>query len=412
MNVLHGLVAYPVAVAMLAYVIWQPIALGISQSTESCVVAASGIFLTLVAAVVLHELGHLVAAFLVRFRVRQINLLGCHLDLDARKLSWDFRQVKADVAGYVWATAREPVSLSRRMSIFLAGGPLATLLTLVLAAYLSWRWQPHLGWMVHTSLRGAWWQSWAWPGSAWVAVCNQLDAASLYLLAEGIVPFAGKGGRNDALMLLDCIHRRPGTFRSMAFLALLESMKRGVRPRDWDRRWACELVGEADGSAMQGLADVAAYYHAEDCGRHEEAGRLLGRALEARGEVVYEWRRGTYVETAYYQGYHRGDAEEGRHWLQRVQREGVEEHTWLRAEAALLGAEGKVAEALALVERALEAVPRSKDPGGSIAEKDWLERMRSHYLQCLAGTDARAFADPFAARHDVGELGAIQGNES
>jgi hypothetical protein len=181
-------------------------------------------------------------------------------------------------------------------------------------------------------------------------------------------------------------------------------MGRGVRPRDWDPRWTDKLVGEADGSAVQGLADVVAYFHAEDCGRHEEAGRLLGRALEARGEVVYEWRRGVYVETAYYEGYHRGDAQEARHWLWRVLREGVEEHTWLRAEAAVLGAEGRAAEALALVERALDAVSRSKDKGGSIAERDWLERMRGHYLRQLAlppgpqesGEGPRAAAVPLA----------------
>jgi hypothetical protein len=419
MNVLHGLIAYPVAIVMLAYVLWQPIALGLGRGAEACAVAGAGIVVSLVAAVVIHEMGHLVAALAVRFRVRQINMLGVHLDLDARKLRWEFNLVKADVAGYVWATAREPVSLPNRMGAFLAGGPLATLLTVVLALSLAWRWQPPLGWAVHPTLRAAWWQAWAWPGSAWVGVCNQLAAVSLYLLVEGVVPFTGKGGRNDALMLLDCARRRPGMFRSMAFLALLEAMKQGVRPRDWDPRWTAELDGEADGSGMQGLADVVAYFHAEDCGRHEDAGRLLDRAREARGEMVYEWRRSIYVETAYYESYHRGDAEQGRHWLQRASREGVEEHTWLRAEAALLGAEGKVGEALALIERALEAVPRSKDPGGSIAERDWLERMRNHYLQRLGqasdvqgdGEGAGTAGDPVTT-NDLSGASATRRDES
>jgi hypothetical protein len=37
------------------------------------------------------------------------------------------------------------------------------------------------------------------------------------------------------------------------------------------------------------------------------------------------------------------------------------------------------AEALTLVEAALAAVPRSRDHGGALAERDCLEAMRQHY---------------------------------
>jgi hypothetical protein len=340
-----------------------------------------GLIVTPPAAVLCHELGHVAGTLAVGFRVRQFNVLGVHLDLDARRLRWARERLKNDVMGYVLATAPLPGRLRGRMATFLAAGPLVTLLCAALAAFLAWHWQAPLGWRAPPGLRGAWWQAFVLPGSAWVGVCNQIAGFSLYLLAEGLLPCAGKGGRNDSLMILDCVRDRPGTFRLMAFLAVLESMRQGVRPRDWEPAWTALLDGPADGSTMQGLADVVGYYHAEDCGRHDEAGRLLDRARGALAQMEGNFRRGLCLETAYYVAFHRGNADEGRQWLSRISREGVEDHTWLRAEAALLGAEGKYTEALALIAAALEAVPRSKDRGGSIAERDWLERMRSRYSQ-------------------------------
>jgi hypothetical protein len=55
----------------------------------------------------------------------------------------------------------------------------------------------------------------------------------------------------------------------------------------------------------------------------------------------------------------------------------VEEQTLLRAEAAVLLAEERYVEASETVQRALTALPQSADPGGALAEKDWLDDLHT-----------------------------------
>jgi hypothetical protein len=382
MNYLYGFVVYPTAVLMTLYLLWQAVPLAVTFGPGGIPVTFLGIVAAFPVAVVVHELGHLVGALAMRLRVRQINLFGFLLDLDAGQFSCQPALLnRGGVFGYVFATPADVHNLPVRMAGHGAGGPIASLLAAVLSLSLAWLWQPAALPDTPSSLSGVGWQAWVWPGNVEVALCNQLAAFNFFAWIVASLPCQHKGMRNDGQLLLDCLRDRPGAFRALACLALLGALARGVRPRDWNPGWVVRLAGEADGSLEQGIADKVAYYRAEDEGRHEEAGRLLDRALDARYELPFVSRQGTYLEIAYFEGFHRGNAEEGRHWLGRVPREGIEDHTWLRAEAALLIAEGKHPEALALIESALEAVPRSKDRGGSIAERDWLERMRRHCLE-------------------------------
>ena len=57
--------------------------------------------------------------------------------------------------------------------------------------------------------------------------------------------------------------------------ALQKELARGVRPRDWPADWVRHLPGEADGTTVQGWADLFGFFHAEDCGRYDEAGQLI-----------------------------------------------------------------------------------------------------------------------------------------
>jgi hypothetical protein len=79
------------------------------------------------------------------------------------------------------------------------------------------------------------------------------------------------------------------------------------------------------------------------------------------------------VEAAYFEARHRQDAAAARQWLNQAPKDGVEPQTYLRAEAAVLLAEGRYREAAVIATAALVVLPKSADPGGAIAEKEWLE---------------------------------------
>src|SRR5207253_10541989 len=66
---------------------------------------------------------------------------------------------------------------------------------------------------------------------------------------------------------------------------------------------------------------------------------------------------------------------QARAWLIKSAGGQVEKQTRLRAEAAVLLAEGRCEEAAAVALQGLAAAPESADPGGAIAEAEWLENI-------------------------------------
>ena len=89
------------------------------------------------------------------------------------------------------------------------------------------------------------------------------------------------------------------------------------------------------------------------------------------------------MEAAFFDGRHRRDATRAQHWLKKVERGQLEEQTHLRAEAAVLLAEGRCLAAAEKVEAALTALPQSTDPGGALAEEDWLNDLEAEVHRVL-----------------------------
>jgi hypothetical protein len=99
----------------------------------------------------------------------------------------------------------------------------------------------------------------------------------------------------------------------------------------------------------------------------------LGAARDhpaAKAESV--WCSAIRLETAYFEAFHRRNIG-ARAWLDPSPDRSIEAQTLLRAKAAVSLVEGQRAEASALAQAGLEAIPRSGDRGGAVAEKEWLE---------------------------------------
>jgi hypothetical protein len=391
-NTLYGAVNDLAGGVVVCDAMWQVVALRDELDTDYVTLALVGvvaIVVTAAAGACLYVLGQVAGALAAGLRVRDVFLLGIHLDLDAGTLRRQPSQPPGHPRHQACATARRPALLRWRVAAKAAAGPLALMLGGALAFVLAWYWQAQ-SLAVPASPEGVWYQAWARPGTLWVAVCNMLGGFCLYWLVGAVLPRGHRGARNDALQVIDCLRDRPGAFRYLAVAALWDEMAEGTRPRDWNPEWVWLLSGEADGTYQQALADQMAYDHAEDCGRHEEAGRLLDRALDAGVELPPAYRKALHVTAAYHEGFHRGDAQQGKYWLSQVDRSELTATAWMRAEAALLGAEGRYAEALTLLGSALQAAERLPKHGGSVAERDWLERMQHRYrqLQATPGTEA------------------------
>lgn len=85
-----------------------------------------------------------------------------------------------------------------------------------------------------------------------------------------------------------------------------------------------------------------------------------------------------FAEAAYFTARHRQDAKAARLSLKQAQGGLTEKHTRLRAEAAVLLAEGKFVESAEKARAGQAQAGKSWDKGGAAAEKDWLREPLQH----------------------------------
>jgi hypothetical protein len=336
-----------------------------------------GLVAAFLLAVLVHEMGHVLGASAGRLHIETIKVGPLWLAREGS--NWRLRLAPRShrLAGYVFAYPIDNHRILGRHAVMAAAGPAASFLAALLFLLLATWSEPLAPALLIPSFREPWRS--LLPGSVLAGLWHMAFAINLVFALVNAVPFRSKTETTDGAVVLACLCGKTWILRTQAVLALCHALQRGVRPRDWNEELVARLAGDEDGSAIEALAALYAYYHAIDRRQTEEARRWLSRATFGRGEPGAP-RDGIDIEVAYFVGFHQGDPLKARVNLERVNRSKVEEQTWLRGEAAVLGAEGKIAEALASVDAGLTAVGRSTDPGGSLAERDWLEEMRQHYL--------------------------------
>lgn len=196
----------------------------------------------------------------------------------------------------------------------------------------------------------------------------------VFFASSGVVSLVGAlvGGFSLAIAVMTSIPGAVGGYVSdgARFLMLrrggmeaerwlgLASIAPTVRPREWALGGAREewVDGSVDGVIMAS----ALYCYELDSGREEEAGRWLDRMISYLDVTPPYMRPGVLVEAAWFTAARRGQAAEGRTWLEQVkpgpyvQVWSVRRAEWavLRAEGLLEAAEEKRREALGLMEGA------------------------------------------------------------
>jgi tetratricopeptide (TPR) repeat protein len=259
------------------------------------------------------------------------------------------------------------------MAVFMAAGPLANLLgagiCLELAAIqeraypsearsdLERAWRRRSPVNLNTSLG-----SWLYLGGA----------LNLLMVVTNLSAGRPKGHPCDGVQLATWLRGGSELERNLMIVNLATALAQGIRPRDWDAHAVAALLQHRYPSAKAVGANLYAYYHAVDSGAFDKACEFLRDALPHADKQAAPTCEALYLEAAFCEGLYRRDAAAARQWLEKATHRLAEEQTRLRAEAAVLLAEGQYAEALARAEAGIAAAPRSTDPGGRIAEADWL----------------------------------------
>ncbi len=329
--------------------------------------------------IVLHEIGHLIGAAIANLHVTMFSVF--FFTFFRIKEHWHFRLNKFFLlGGFTLAFPLDDQKLIRRLLILTAGGPvigllygLASLVTLLVMSPLSIQ-------------------------SNGVLTENQFIIIQVWLLANAVfsflislhslLPDQSWSSTSDGYKLVQ-YWRKGRDATAIKYLYLLNGAARsGVRPRDWPDEYLDYLAdpSEPPSRRMHGL--YLKYLSEMDKGMFFQAGRRLDQALLlSRGEQLSG--ASLYWESAYYTARYRNQPGLARQWMDKA-REGFidEEQTRARAEAAILLAEGHYDRALQWIEKGLEQINWSMEPGTAQAEKDWLEEIRVEAEQFLSSPNS------------------------
>lgn len=285
-----------------------------------------------------HEVGHLVGGRLVGFRAFLLIVGPVRLERSERGWALQLNRSLGLYGGLAGSAATDARDLKRRTAVMVAGGPVASV-ALALGAWLALR---EFGPVPFDA-------SASFTSFVTFLTLQMIAGTSAAIALATMVPMTTSGFLSDGARLLRLWRGGPVADRDSAIQAIMGSSLSGVRPRGWDPALISAACALRDASMFEFIAQQLAQMHAADRGDialsldqlrlllhhvdrvpkmmrpgiHFDAARqfaLAGRADEARAQIALA--KGPVVGAPYLQG---------------------------MAEVALLAAEGRDAEAAALL---------------------------------------------------------------
>lgn len=319
----------------------------------------------LINTIVVHELGHLLGGALVGFRA--FLLIVGPLRFERSSSGWRMAMNRSiALAGGLAGTApTDTHRVRQRMAVVIAGGPIASVITGVIA--LAWC----------ASLRPLEFDI-ATPFArvSWAAALTAYGFGSVGIGLLTLVPGRTAGFRTDGAQLLTFLRGGAEGDRAAALGALVGQSLSGVRPRDYARDLLATARLPEDGSGEELAAWQLSLAAAVDAGEDDVARGLLERILGALDRVppltVATQRYDAALLLARW-----GDLERAREQLAAARNAPAfaAEHLPPMARAAIAIREGDLVGARELLAEARRLLERSFDPGGVKMSRDILDTL-------------------------------------
>ncbi|MCI0394682.1 MAG: hypothetical protein L0322_07050 [Chloroflexi bacterium] len=323
------------------------------------------LFLCIYLTVAFHEAGHLLAGALNGFHFISTSIGPFRLtrEFQGLKLRYDGFEL-FDFSGDASSVPTRPDHIHRREILMTAGGPLATLLQIavVVVLRLTFHQQIIVFWQAELLF--------------WLAFC------AIVVLLLTLLPLPGL--QNDVSHMLSTLKSPPLPKRRALLTMYYGASAQGQQSGALDAARLAELLIPEDGSIEELEANVVAYVNAVSQGEIRRAGAFLDRCLAILQILPTEQRWvGVLIEAAYFEARFEQNLAAARDWLTLAHQYKEEEYNLLteqallRAEAAVLLAEAKPAEAARKASASLVLLDRFTDIGNAKTEKEWLESMLS-----------------------------------
>lgn len=314
-------------------------------------------------AVGVHELGHLVGGWAIggRFLLYAVGPFKWQRTPSGVRFFWNFKlNTFGGLASCLPLQAER--ATPRRMAWMIAGGPLASIVLAVAAAWFAV--------FVTAPLANDGLLKLLHRGVVEIAVMSAVLAVAT------LFPSMAGGFKSDGLRLFGLLRRDRRSGQETAMLALTAASIGGVRPAQLDAALIERSLALRDRSVFDLYAHFTAYLHAADRGEFARAQCHLDYMLASEAELMPMIRDLVRAEYAWMIALQTADAATARAWLDSVGRIDFDPATRLRAEAAVLLAEGRASEAGIRVEEARHALlHRSMSPVRNLFAEDALDRI-------------------------------------
>ncbi|UOQ72697.1 hypothetical protein [Hymenobacter cellulosilyticus] len=317
-----------------------------------------GLFLLYFLLIVVHEGGHVLGAWLARFHL--LTFAASWLRITRRANGWQVRLQKPieSLGGMVQAFPTHARHLRRRYAIYIAGGPLANLLTGSLALYLRQAvlFSPEVGFSLSRTeylLENA---------------LFYFGWASLLIGVFNLLPLTLKSGYTiDGKKLWHLVRGGTAMHQHLGLLYFQSVAYAGTRPRDWNLTQLEAFLAYRSHTVLDFYAHLYAYAYYQDRDDHTLMEEHLAAALERRHTGPVGLQQYVLTEAAVVAALYDQNAEYARQWLEQAQAaKPFAAEEGLFAQAAVAYAEGQLAEAT----RWLQAARRQLQQASTIGSNE------------------------------------------
>jgi hypothetical protein len=247
--------------------------------------------------VTIHELGHLVAGWIVGFHFSLISIGPFTIKIQYGRLNVQLRRDLGAI-GYAGMHIETVKKARRSLLTFVAAGPGANLLSGALAVLFAYFAAP-------TSR-----DSWLLPFAA------GFSALSFIMAVLSLIPY----DRSDGARLWMLLNSREGARRWIASCALGSQQRKGIRPKNWKQSWMKAACSIRDGRLDELNSNLLAYVAASDRKDAVAAAKYLERSLDLAHYPHPAQRDFIAREASYFCAWFRGDLPLAERWLSQIRR--------------------------------------------------------------------------------------------
>ena len=303
---------------------------------------------------VIHECGHVLCARFVGYRFLLMIAGPLKIERTRHGIRIGLHKSIKFYQGLASAVPLDAHHLRSKEIFVYAGGPLANLLQAIVLATCSF-----------------------WPDfpvfSPLPLILRLIAGFALLAALVNLIPIrTSEGFLTDGAGMLILLKGGRSVARWCATLKLEMALVQGLLPREWHDDLIQSAVSLPDGTPEDVVGCSYAYYKVLDTHNIAEARLLLERMLVARMDVSASLRRWLSLEAAYFEARYHHNATAARAWFRRTKGIAPDRCSKLRAEAAVLLAEGKKEKARVCIQKGLLKAKDALYVGTELREEAWL----------------------------------------